>query len=310
MEKLETKIGKIHMKSPLMIVSGIYGTDYELLLPGPRYVGAVVTKSITLQPRAGNPTPRVIETKAGILNAVGLQNPGLDTFIKQEVPKLSKIKTPIIASIAGFSVKEYVECARRLSKIDRIEGLELNVSCPNVEKGGIEFGSNPGTLEEVVAKVRAVTREKTLITKLTPNVTDITAIAQASINGGTDAISLINTLRGMAIDIETQKPKLGNKIGGLSGIGIHPVAVYMIRQCYVTCCRRAGIPIIGIGGVTDCNDALEFILAGATAVGIGTGLFRDDGEESMFKIITRGMNNYLKRKKEVSLNALIGKAVM
>lgn len=308
MEKLEIKIGKIRMKTPLMIVSGIYGTDYEPLLPGPRYIGAVVTKSVTLKPREGNPTPRVIETKAGILNAVGLQNPGLDAFIEQEIPKLEKVKVPVIASIAGFSIKEYVECARRLSEIDLFEGLEINVSCPNVDMGGIEFGTNPGVLEEVVARVRAVTLEKTLIIKLTPNVTDISEIAQAAINGGADAISLINTLRGMAIDIETQKPKLGNKTGGLSGTGIHPVAVYMIRQCYITCCRKAVIPIIGIGGVEDCNDALEFILAGATAVGIGTALFRDDSEESIFKLINKGMLAYLKRKKEKSLTALIGKA--
>ena len=316
MERLDIKIGNIRMETPLVAVSGIYGIDYELLLPSYPYVGAVVTKSVTLKPRKGNRDPRIIETRAGLLNSIGLQNPGIEAFIKDEIPKLRSVEVPIIASVAGSSIQEFRECTEHLSVRDEIDGIELNVSCPNAEMVGIEFGCDTGILEELVATVKKVVNGKTLIVKLTPNVTDIAAMAQAAINGGTDAISLINTLRGMAIDLETQTPKLGNRIGGLSGIGIHPVAVYMIRQCYLSCCRKANIPIIGIGGVANdkdaYKDALEFILAGATCVGIGTAIFHDDGDIPIFKSITQGIVKYLEKRDEKSVQSvqsLIGKAV-
>ena len=219
MEKLDAKIGNIRMETPLIAVSGIYGIDYELLLPSYPYVGAVVTKSVTLNPREGNPHPRIIETRAGLLNSIGLQNPGIETFLKEELPKLRAVEVPIIASVAGSSIQEYRECTERLSTRDEIDGIELNVSCPNAEMMGIEFGCDAGILEELVARVREVIKGKTLIVKLTPNVTDIAAIAQAAINGGTDAISLINTLQGMAIDLITRKPKLGNRVGGCLDVG-------------------------------------------------------------------------------------------
>ena len=314
MEKLDTKIGNIRMETPLIAVSGIYGIDYELLVSSYPYVGAVVCKSITLKPRKGNPEPRIIETRAGLLNSIGLQNPGIEGFLKDEIPKLRAIEVPIIASVAGSSLQEYRECTEQMSARNEIDGIELNVSCPNAQMMGIEFGCDAGILEELVARVREVVNGKTLIVKLTPNVTDIAALAQAAINGGTDAISLINTLRGMAIDLITQKPKLGNRIGGLSGIGIHPVAVYMIRQCYISCCRKAGIPIVGIGGVANdrdaYKDALEFILAGATCVGIGTAIFHDDGSIPIFKSVAQGIVEYLDERGEKSVQSLLGRGAL
>lgn len=312
MVKLYTKIGNIRMETPLIAVCGIYGPDYEFLMPRRQYIGAVVSKSVTLQPRLGNPERRIVPTIAGLLNAIGLQNPGVRAFIREEIPKLRKVEVPIIASVAGSTVKEYVECSALLTERDEIDGIELNVSCPNAEKVGIEFGSDARSLEQLVARVRTVVNGKTLLVKLTPNVTDIVTIAEAAVRGGADVISLINTLHGMAIDLETQKPKLGNKVGGLSGIGIHPVAVYMIRQCYISCCHRANVPIVGIGGVTNSEEALEFILAGATAVGIGTALFRDDGGDDVnthvFELIAKGIDDYITRRGETSVGTIIGKA--
>lgn len=293
------------MQTPLIAVSGIYGLDYEDLVPSCNHMGAVVTKSVTWDPRLGNPEPRIIETRAGLLNAIGLQNPGIKVFLKQEVPKLLKLEVPVIASVAGSDVDEYVKCSRALAERDEVLAIELNVSCPNVETGGMEFGSDAGILEQLVSRVQHVVGGKTLIVKLTPNVTDIAATAQAAVNGGAQVISLINTLRGMAIDLETQKPKLGNKVGGLSGIGIHPVAVYMVHHCYISCCQRASIPIIGIGGVSNHEEALELILAGATCIGIGTAMFRD---HTIFEKVARGIDEYIVRNGEQSVSSLIGKA--
>ncbi|MGA2159625.1 MAG: dihydroorotate dehydrogenase [Dehalococcoidia bacterium] len=312
MEKLETKIGNIRMKTPLMAVSGIYGIDYEHILPSKEYIGAVVTKSITLYPRSGNKEPRIIETSAGLLNAIGLQNPGLDVFINEEIPKLRKIEVPVIASIAGSTIDEFVKCASAIAERDEILGIELNVSCPNAETAGIEFGCNSHILEKLVAMVSKVSHNKTLIVKLTPNVTDIAATAEAAINGGANVISLINTLRGMSIDLITKKPKLGNRVGGLSGVGIHPVAVYMIRQCFMTCCAKSKIPIIGIGGVRNKEEALEFVLAGANCVGIGTALFRDErkkASETIFETVAKGMLEYVEENNAPSINLMVGRAI-
>jgi len=303
MEKLGLRINKMRMETPLIAVSGVYGLDYERLLPGRMYLGAVVTKSVTLNPRLGNQLPRIVETRAGLLNAIGLENPGIKAFIGEELPKLRILEVPIIASVAGSDIDEYVECSALLSERDEIHAIELNVSCPNVERGGIEFGCDINVLGRLVGAVRSVVRDKALIVKLTPNVTDIAVLVQAAIEEGADAISLINTLRGMAIDLVTQKPKLANRIGGLSGIGIHPVAVYMVHQAYTACCRRARIPIIGIGGVTNHEEAIELILAGATCVGIGTALFRDPG---VVEIIAKGIQKYLTDKRQQSVTSLIG----
>lgn len=302
MEALDLRLNHIRMETPLIAVSGVYGLDYERLVASRPYIGAVVTKSVTLHPRLGNPEPRIVETRAGLLNAIGLQNPGIKAFIDEELPKLRILEVPVVASVAGSSIKEYVKCSALLSERDEIHAIELNVSCPNVERAGIEFGCDIAVLERLVARVRPVIREKPLIIKLTPNVTDIASLAQAAINGGADVISLINTLRGMAIDLGTQKPKLGSRVGGLSGIGIHPVAVYMVHQCYTQCCRRAGIPIIGIGGVSNYEEAMELILAGATCVGIGTAMFR---HPKVFEDIAKEIQQYVGEK---SLTNLVGRA--
>ena len=223
-----------------------------------------------------------------------------------EIPKLRALEVPVIASVAGSEIDEYVQCAEILNAREEIHAIELNVSCPNVEKGGIEFGCDPAVLEDLVARAKKVVPGKTLIVKLTPNVTDIAATAQAAINGGANALCIINTLRGMAIDVEKQKPALANKIGGLSGIGIHPVAVYAVYKCYTTSCRKHNVGIIGLGGVTNAEEALELILAGATCVGIGTAMFRTP---NVFEDVAKGIQAYLKRKGIGSVSELIGKAV-
>jgi dihydroorotate dehydrogenase (NAD+) catalytic subunit len=305
MDGLNVSLGALKLETPLVSASGIYGLDYEQLASSRPWMGAAVLKSISLHPRMGNPEPRVVETRAGMLNAIGIQNPGVEAFLAQELPKLRLLEVPVIVSISGSEIEEYVQCAQTLYRHEEIDALELNVSCPNLEKGGIEFGCDAGVLEELVARVKRVVADKTLIVKLTPNIADISEIARASIRGGANALCVINTLRGMAIDVERQQPVLGNRIGGLSGIGIHPVAVYSVYKCYTACCKENNIPIIGLGGVTNAVEALELILAGATCVGIGTAMFRQPG---IFKEIASGIKDYLARKGETSVGALIGKA--
>jgi dihydroorotate dehydrogenase (NAD+) catalytic subunit len=305
MEGLDTRLGSLRLETPLLSASGIYGLDYEKLAASRPWMGAAVLKSVSLLPRPGNPEPRIAETRAGMLNAIGVQNPGVEAFVAEELPKTRALEVPVVASIMGSEIEGYVRCAEILAPRDEIHALELNVSCPNLEKGGIEFGCDADVLEKLVARVRPAARGKLLIVKLTPNVTDIAAIAQAAVAGGADALCVINTLRGMAIDVERQKPVLGNKIGGLSGIGIHPVAVYAVYRCYTACCREAGIPIIGLGGVTDADEAIELILAGATCVGIGTAMFR---RPAVFEEVGKEMLEYIKHKGEKTIGALVGKA--
>jgi dihydroorotate dehydrogenase (NAD+) catalytic subunit len=306
MEGLETQLGSLRLKTPLLSASGVYGLDYETIAASGPWMGAAVTKSVTLHPREGNPEPRIVETRAGMLNAIGIQNPGIAVFVAEELPKLRALEVPVIASVAGSEVDEYVQCAEILATREEIHAIELNVSCPNVEKGGIEFGCDESVLEGLVARVHKVVLGKPLIVKLTPNVTDIAAIAQAAVRGGANALCVINTLRGMAIDVEAQKPALANRIGGLSGIGIHPVAVYAVYKCYISCYKKYDIPIIGLGGVTNAEEALELILAGATCVGIGTAMFR---RPNVFEDVGKGIQDYLKRKGEKSVRDLIGRAV-
>ena len=307
MEGLDVTLGGLRLGTPLVSASGVYSLEYEQLAACAPYMSAAITKSVTLHPRAGNPEPRIAETRAGMLNAIGLQNPGIAAFVAEEIPKLRALEVPVIASVAGSEIDEYVQCAEILNAREEIHAIELNVSCPNVEKGGIEFGCDPSVLEELVGKVKKVVPGKTLIVKLTPNVTDIAAIAQAAVDGGANALCVINTLRGMAIDVEKQKPALANRVGGLSGIGIHPVAVYAVYKCYTSCCKKNNIGIIGLGGVTSAGEALELILAGATCVGIGTAMFR---EPNVFEDVAKGIQAYLKRKGEKSVSELIGKAVV
>jgi dihydroorotate dehydrogenase (NAD+) catalytic subunit len=305
MEGLDVKLGGLRLGTPLVSASGIYGLDYEQLAGCAPWMSAAVTKTVTLHPRPGNPEPRIAETRAGMLNAIGLQNPGIAAFVAEEIPKLRALEVPVIASIAGAEIDEYVQCAQILNAREEIHAIELNVSCPNVE-GGIEFGCDPGVLEDLVARVKKTVPGKTLIVKLTPNVTDIAATAQAAINGGANALCIINTLRGMAIDVEKQKPVLANRIGGLSGIGIHPVAVYAVYKCYTACCRKNNIDIIGLGGVTNAEEALELILAGAACVGVGTAMFR---QPDVFADVAKGILAYMKRKDVKTVSELVGKAV-
>lgn len=313
MAGIETRIGNLRMRAPLMALSGVFGIEHLTLLPKLSGIGAVVTKSVTLRPRSGNPVPRIIPTPAGLLNSIGLDNPGIKRFLSEEIPKLRVLEVPIIASVAGATIEEYIECSSLLAPRDEIDAIELNVSCPNVERGGMEFGCDPAALSRLVAKVRQAVGSKTLIVKLTPNVTDIALPAQAAVEGGANAISLINTLRGMAIDLNTWEPLLGNKVGGLSGQAIHPVAVYMVHRCYTSCCRRNRVPIIGIGGVSSGEDALELILAGATCVGIGTAMFRDqyeakESKESIFQRIEEYLIEYMEERNIKFISNLVGKA--
>jgi len=272
-------IAGIKMKNPVMVASGTfgYGEEYSELIDLNK-LGAIVTKSITLNPRAGNPPPRICETPAGMLNSIGLQNDGLKVFIEKQLPFLSKFDVPVIVNVAGETIDEYVEVSRTLSRELKVRGIELNISCPNVKKGGMTFGIDPKATKELIEEVRAATKLP-LIAKLSPNVTDITVIAKAAVSAGADALSLINTVLGMAIDIKTKKPKLTTVTGGLSGPAIKPIAIRMVWQV----AQAVKVPIIGIGGIMTAEDAYEFLLAGASAVQIGTANFID--AETPLKII-------------------------
>ncbi len=269
MVKLNIKIGKLDLKNPVMVASGTFGPEYGELIDINK-LGAYIAKTITLTARTGNPPPRVIETPSGMLNSIGLENKGLDDFIKNKLPKLKNIKIPVIASIAGDDAGEFRVLAKRLSKIKKVAALEINLSCPNVKHGKRDFliAQDEGATYEIIEAVRKTT-PLTIIAKLSPNVTDITKIAKSAKSAGADAVSLINTLIGMAVDIDTKTPTLGNVTGGLSGPAIKPVALGMVREVY----KNVKIPIIGIGGIMGYKDAVEFILCGAAAVQVGTANF-------------------------------------
>jgi len=266
---LSVNVGGIAMKNPVMTASGTFGYGEEYAdFVDIHQLGALVVKGITLKPRAGNPSPRIIETPAGMLNAIGLQNVGVEEFIGKKLPYLADFDVPVIVNINGEKVSDYAQIAERLDDVKGIAGLEINISCPNVDCGGMYFGIDPNLTRQVVASVRENTKLP-LIVKLSPNVTDITEIASAAESAGTDALSLINTLLGMAIDTKTRRPMLANVTGGLSGPAIKPVAVRMVWQTY----KAVNIPIVGMGGITTAEDATEFIIAGATAVAVGTANF-------------------------------------
>ncbi len=272
-------------------------------------LGAFVTKGITLKPRKGNPEVRVIETRTGLINSIGLQNSGAKVFLKEELPRTSDYRLPIIVNISANTVEEFGELAAYLIDNDPdglISGIEINVSCPNISEHGAIFGTNPKAVERVVKAVKKKVRGSiVIITKLTPNVTDITDSAKAAIAGGTDVLSMINTIRGMAIDIENRKAFLGNKVGGLSGPAIKPVGIFMVYECFhkIPECKNRRIPIIGIGGISTWRDALEYIMAGATAVGIGTAWFVN---VYIFEEIVKGLSDYL-AKENTTIEKLVGK---
>ncbi len=266
---LLVNIGKLGLKNPVMTASGTfgYGEEYAEFVDLAD-LGAIVVKGLSLLPREGNPPPRIVETPAGMLNAIGLQNIGVESFIEEKLPFLRQFNVPVIANFFGDSVDEYVGAAERLSDVQGIDGLEMNISCPNKQAGWLVFGTDPKVAFEVVSAVREVT-DLTLIVKLSPNVTDIALMARVAEDAGADAVSLINTVSGMAIDIKTRRPKLANITGGLSGPAIKPIGIRMVWDVF----RAVGIPIIGSGGIMDGEDAIEYMLAGAAAVAVGTANF-------------------------------------
>lgn len=292
-------IAGITMRNPVMTASGTFGYGKEfadhLDLES---IGAFVTKGLSLQPKAGNPTPRIVETPGGMLNAIGLQNVGIEAFIRDKVPFYRTISTPAIANIYGTSPEEYAELARRLDPLPEIAGIEVNISCPNVKQGGIVFGTDPSAAREVVGAVREHTG-KPLIVKLSPNVTDVVAMARVCVEAGADALSLINTLTGMAIDVKSRRPVLANVTGGLSGPAIKPVALRMVWQV----ARAVEVPVIGIGGIMTATDAIEFILAGATAVQVGTASFVDPGAAGK---IAAGIVRWMEDEGVAEIRGLIG----
>ncbi len=303
MSRLGIDFCGLELRSPIVLLSGCvgFGEEYTRIEGfSNRDVGAIVLKGTTLEPRLGNPPHRVWETPAGMLNAIGLQNPGVDYVVRHILPKLDFTETRFIANVSGSTIEEYAEVTRRFDD-SPIDAIEINISCPNVKEGGVAFGNYPDMSAKVVEACRRVTR-KPLITKLSPNQTDIAANARACIDAGTDAFAVINTLMGMAVDVETRRPILGNVQGGLSGPAIKPIALLKVHQVYQEA-RRHNVPIIGQGGIETAKDALEFIVTGATAVGVGTALFYDPMAP---KKINAGIDAYLERHGFESLRELIG----
>lgn len=298
---LSVNIGTLRLPNPVMTASGTfgYGQEFEPFV-NLAEIGAVVVKGISLLPRPGNPPPRIVETACGMLNAIGLENVGVERFISEKLPYLRSKSCRVIVNVLGDSVEDYCQLVSRLSDAEGVNAIEVNISCPNVKKGGVAFGTNQTMAHEVTSAVRKVTKLP-LIIKLSPNVTDIGAMAKAVEEGGADAVSLINTLIGMAISVKTRKPILANTIGGLSGPAIKPVALRMVYQT----ADRVTIPIIGIGGITNWQDAMEFILAGATAVQVGTANFVNP---KAVDDIRQGITKYLVNEKIGAIQELIGAA--
>jgi len=296
---MATNIGPLHLKNPVMTASGTfgYGQEYAAYVDLNK-LGAVVVKGLSLKPRPGNPPPRIMETAAGMLNAVGLQNIGVEAFLTEKLPFLRRFDTKVIVNIYGETYNEYAKVAQKLSSAEGIHALEVNVSCPNVKKGGLSFGADPKAAARVTRAVKDAT-SLPVIVKLTPNVTDIAAIAEAVEEAGADAVSLINTLAGLSVDIRTRRPHLKNVTGGLSGPAIKPVALRMVWEV----ARRVSIPVIGVGGIMTAEDALEFLIVGAKAVQVGTANFVNP--LATVEII-EGMRQFLTALKIKNINEIIG----
>ena len=295
---MSVKIAGVEFKNPVMEASGTFGSgmEYSEFVDLSR-LGAVVTKGVANVPWPGNPTPRIAETYGGMINAIGLQNPGIDVFAKRDIPFLKKYDTKIVVNVCGKTTEDYIDVVERLGD-EPVDMLEINISCPNVKHGGIAFGQDPKAVEAITKEVKKVAKQP-VIMKLSPNVTDITEMAKAAEAGGADALSLINTLTGMQIDVERQKFVLANKTGGLSGPAIKPVAVRMVYQV----ANAVKVPIIGMGGIANAKDAMEFILAGATAVSVGTANFNNP--HTTIDVI-EGIEDYMKRHNVEDINSLIG----
>jgi len=301
---LSVDLAGVKLANPIMTASGTCGyADEYADFVDLRGLGAFVTKSITVSPRAGNEYPRIVETRAGMLNAIGLANVGLEVFLAEKVPKLADLQLPVFVNVAGTTVEDYLTVAEALEDVEIVRGVELNISCPNVKEGGIQFGVDAAQVEKITARLRAVCRKNILIVKLSPNVTDIACTAAAAVAGGADVLSLINTFTAMAIDIEHRRPVLANVTGGLSGPAVRPIAVYMVHRVYSEVARKAGVPIIGMGGIQYARDAIEFLLAGATALAVGTALFIDP---ACLTSIRQGICDYLSRNNHFSIGEIIG----
>lgn len=295
---LKVNLAGVELNNPVMTASGTFGSGIEYSdLVDLNRLGAVVTKGVANVPWPGNDTPRIAETYGGMLNAVGLQNPGIDVFVKRDLPFLKKYDTKVIVNVCGKSTKDYVEVVERLAD-EPVDLLEINISCPNVKEGGIAFGQNPKSVEDITRAVKKAAKQP-IIMKLSPNVTDITETAKAAEAGGADVLSLINTLTGMKIDVNRRRFVLANKTGGLSGPAIKPVAVRMVYQV----ANAVHLPIIGMGGIMNVEDALEFIMAGATAVSVGTANFANP--RTTIEIVN-GLEEYLRKNHIEDINSLIG----
>ncbi len=294
----KVNIAGVEFKNPVTVASGTFGSGEEFSqFVDLNKLGAVTTKGVASVPWEGNPTPRVAETYGGMLNAVGLQNPGIDVFASRDIPFLRKFDTKIIVNVCGHSTEEYIDVVEKMADED-VDMLEINISCPNVKEGGIAFGQDPKAVEAITKEVKKVAKQP-VVMKLSPNVTDITEMAKAAVSGGADALSLINTITGMKIDIERQNFVLANKTGGLSGPAIHPVAVRMVYQV----ANAVDVPIIGMGGIATYEDAIEMILAGATMVSVGTANFYNP---TATEEVVKGIEEYMIRHGVKDINELIG----
>jgi dihydroorotate dehydrogenase (NAD+) catalytic subunit len=299
---LTVDIGGLKLQNPVMTASGTFGyaREYDHYIDLNR-LGGIIVKGLSLKPAKGNPPPRIVETNCGMLNAIGLENVGIDGFIEDKLPFLETLCPPTIANIYGKTIEEYALLAERIESLAAVKGLEVNISCPNVKEGGVAFGSDPKIAHEVVKAVRDKT-SKHLMVKLSPNVTDIALMARVAEDAGADAISLINTITGMAVDLTTRRSKLANVTGGLSGPAIKPVALRMVWQV----AQAVNIPIVGVGGIMDATDALEFMMVGATAVQVGTANFINPGSTM---VIIDGMQKWLAQEGLDDVNQLIGTLV-
>ena len=303
MPELQVNIAGVTLKNPVLTASGTfgYGVEFASLLDLNR-LGGIIVKGLSLKPSAGNPPPRIVETPCGMLNAIGLENVGIEAFLEEKLLFLTELATPIFANIYGETMEAYAELADRLDDVETVAGIEVNISCPNVDAGGMAFGVDPVSAGLVVEGVRKRTSRPVMV-KLSPNVTDIITMARAVVDAGADAVSLINTITGMVIDVETRRPKLANVTGGLSGPAIRPVALRMVWQV----ARVIDVPVIGIGGIMTAEDALSFLIAGATAVQVGTANFVDP---TATMTIIDGIETYLEEKNISDVNELIGSLII
>jgi dihydroorotate dehydrogenase (NAD+) catalytic subunit len=300
MVDLSVQIGSMHLKNPLIAASGCfgYGVEYANAVDLSS-LGGVAVKGLFLKEREGHPPPRIVETPAGMLNAIGLQGIGVHRFVAEKLPELRRLNATVIVNLCGSTLDEYVEVARILSDAEGVDALELNISCPNIKEGGIQFGCSLTGTYDVVSAIRKVTKLP-VIPKLTPNVTDVASFARAAEEAGADAISLVNTFLAMAIDVETRRPVLSNVLGGLSGPAIRPIAIRMVWECY----QAVKLPILGMGGIATVEDALEFIIAGSSAVQVGTMNFVDP---FIWPKLLSGIENYLERHKIARIRDLVGR---